>query len=56
MAKVCGRMAVYLFMAMALLEEFAAAGGKLVMGCRTGYKDMDGQCVTEYPSGPQGWC
>lgn len=37
---------------MTLLEEFVAAGGKLVMGCRTGYKDMDGHCVTEYLPGP----
>lgn len=36
---------------MALLEEFVAAGGKLVMGCRTGYKDMDGHCVTVYLPG-----
>ena len=33
---------------MALLEEYVAAGGKLVMGCRTGYKDKNGQCVTDY--------
>ncbi len=32
---------------MTVLEEFVAAGGKLVMGCRTGYKDMDGHCVME---------
>lgn len=32
---------------MAILEEYVAAGGKLVMGCRTGYKDMNGQCVME---------
>lgn len=36
---------------MALLEEYAASGGKLVMGCRTGYKDTDGHCVTEYLPG-----
>lgn len=36
---------------MALLEEYVAAGGKLVMGCRTGYKDMDGHCVMEYLPG-----
>lgn len=36
---------------MALLEEYVAAGGKLVMGCRTGYKDMDGHCVAEYLPG-----
>lgn len=33
---------------MALLEEYVAAGGKLVMGCRTGYKDKNGQCVMDY--------
>jgi beta-galactosidase len=32
---------------MALLEEYTAAGGKLVMGCRTGYKDITGKCVME---------
>lgn len=36
---------------MALLEEFVADGGKLVVGCRTGYKDMDGHCVMEYLPG-----
>ena len=28
-----------------------AAGGKLVMGCRTGYKDMDGHCVADFLPG-----
>lgn len=32
---------------MKLLEEYVAAGGKLVMGCRTGYKDIFGRCVTD---------
>lgn len=32
---------------MALLEEYVAAGGKLVMGCRTGYKDLTGKCVMD---------
>lgn len=36
---------------MALLEQYAAAGGKLVMGCRTGYKDLNGKCVMEYLPG-----
>lgn len=36
---------------MALLEEYVAAGGRLVMGCRTGYKDSNGRCVTEYLPG-----
>lgn len=30
---------------MELLKAYVAAGGKLVMGCRTGYKDMNGKCV-----------
>ncbi len=29
-----------------VLEGYVAAGGKLVMGCRSGYKDINGQCVT----------
>lgn len=32
---------------MALLEEYVSAGGKLVMGCRTGYKDLTGKCVMD---------
>ncbi len=36
---------------MALLEAYVEAGGKLVMGCRTGYKDQNGHCVTEYLPG-----
>lgn len=36
---------------MALLEEYVAAGGTLVMGCRTGYKDLDGKCVMDYLPG-----
>lgn len=28
-----------------MLQEYVAAGGKLVMGCRTGYKDPTGRCV-----------
>ena len=28
-----------------LLENYVAAGGKLVVGCRTGYKDLNGHCV-----------
>ncbi len=31
---------------MALLERYVAEGGKLVMGCRTGYKEESGKCVT----------
>ena len=31
----------------AVLEEYVKAGGKLVMGCRTGYKDMNGRCIME---------
>lgn len=36
---------------MAVLEGYVAAGGKLVMGCRTGYKDSYGRCVMEYLPG-----
>lgn len=32
---------------MALLKEYVAAGGKLVMGCRTGYKSPSGRCVMD---------
>ena len=35
----------------ALLEQYVAAGGKLVMGCRTGYKDLSGKCVMDYLPG-----
>ncbi len=31
----------------AVLEEYVKAGGKLVMGCRTGYKDRNGRCIME---------
>ena len=30
-----------------LLEEYVASGGILVMGCRTGYKDISGKCVMD---------
>ncbi len=30
-----------------LLEKYVFAGGRLVMGCRTGYKDIFGKCVME---------
>ena len=30
---------------MELLEQYVSAGGKLVMGCRTGYKERNGKCV-----------
>lgn len=36
---------------MALLEQYVAGGGKLVMGCRTGYKEENGKCVTKYLPG-----
>lgn len=32
---------------MELLEAYVASGGKLVMGCRTGYKDIHGRCVMD---------
>lgn len=31
----------------ALLEEYVAGGGILILGCRSGYKDMDGHCVMQ---------
>lgn len=36
---------------MAVLEQYVAEGGKLVMGCRTGYKDIHGKCVMDYLPG-----
>lgn len=36
---------------MALLEQYVAQGGKLVMGCRTGYKDLNGKCVMDHLPG-----
>ena len=30
-----------------LLREYVEAGGTLVVGCRSGYKDMNGKCVME---------
>lgn len=30
-----------------LLEKYVSEGGKLVMGCRTGYKDIYGRCVMD---------
>lgn len=36
---------------MELLEQYVADGGKLVMGCRTGYKEKNGKCVTNYLPG-----
>lgn len=34
-----------------LLEEYVDQGGVLVMGCRTGYKDINGKCVMDYLPG-----
>ncbi len=34
-----------------MLNDYVAAGGTLVMGCRTGYKDQNGKCVTDYLPG-----
>lgn len=31
----------------ALLENYVAGGGTLILGCRSGYKDMDGHCVMQ---------
>lgn len=31
----------------ALLKEYVAAGGTLVIGCRSGYKNISGKCVME---------
>ncbi len=36
---------------MAILERYVAEGGKLVMGCRTGYKEKHGKCVMDYLPG-----
>ncbi len=33
---------------MQLLERYVAEGGRLVMGCRTGYKEENGKCVTNH--------
>ena len=30
-----------------ILEEYVKEGGKLVIGCRSGYKDMNGRCVMD---------
>ena len=35
-----------------LLEQYVAAGGKLILGCRTGYKDIYGRCVMDRLPGP----
>ncbi len=35
----------------ALLEAYAEQGGILVMGCRTGYKDLTGRCTRAYLPG-----
>ena len=32
---------------MAVLEQYVENGGTLVMGCRTGYKDLNGRCVMD---------
>ncbi len=36
---------------MALLEAYVDQGGILVMGCRTGYKDLTGRCTRAYLPG-----
>jgi len=35
-----------------VLKEYVAAGGRLVFGCRTGYKDSRGHCVMRPMPGP----
>lgn len=32
---------------MRLLEEYVREGGRIIMGCRTGYKDIYGRCVMD---------
>lgn len=32
---------------MAVLEQYVENGGTLVMGCRTGYKDLNGRCIMD---------
>ncbi len=39
---------------MKVLEQYVEQGGTLVMGCRTGYKDLTGRCVTDYLPGLAG--
>lgn len=34
-----------------ILEEYVQDGGKLVIGCRSGYKDMEGKCTMDYLPG-----
>jgi len=36
----------------AVLEEFICQGGQVIFGCRTGYKDLRGQCVEMPMPGP----
>lgn len=35
-----------------VLKEYAARGGTVIFGCRTGYKDMNGQCPMRPMPGP----
>ncbi|WP_078544691.1 beta-galactosidase [Litchfieldia alkalitelluris] len=35
-----------------LLQEFAEQGGTVIFGCRTGYKNLDGQCYMKPFPGP----
>ena len=39
---------------MRLLEAYVSQGGRLVMGCRTGSKELTGKCVTAYLPGLAG--
>jgi beta-galactosidase len=41
----------------ALLDQYVQQGGKLIFGCRTGYKDITGQCyMRPFPGAAQEMC
>ena len=35
-----------------LLRQYAEAGGTVILGCRSGYKDLNGQCPMRPTPGP----